>query len=94
MGGFHFDCAGEGVGIGGDGADAFLEIVVEEVGAQLEVEAVGGQACHREEEDYRNDGDENVGDDQAIAEGPHEAIAEPGDQADEEIDGGEEGQEG
>ena len=38
--------------------------------------------------------DENVGDDQAIAEGPHEAVAEPGDQADEEIDCGEEGQEG
>src|ERR1700683_3797494 len=82
-------------GGGGDGArsrfhllGAFLDCVVKEVGAELGVEHGEGDGGHGEEEDHRDDGDEEVGDDETVAQAPEEAFADEREKAEEKVDGG------
>jgi len=50
--------------------DAVLYVVAQEVRAKLHVNQVGRNAAHGDEQNDRHDGDENVGDDQAVAQAP------------------------
>ena len=91
--GFHLHRAGKSVGIRRNGVNALLQIVMKQVRAELQIEPVRGQARHGEQKNNRNDRDENVRDDQAIAQRPHEAAAQPGNRADEQVHRREECQE-
>ena len=85
MRGFHFDGAGQSVSIGGDGVHALLQIIMKQMRAELQIQAVSGQPDHGEKQNHRNDGDENVSDNQAIAQRPHEAPTQPRNQPDEQV---------
>src|SRR5579862_3098195 len=93
-GGFIFGSGGNGARGGFDLLGAFLEGVMEEVGAELRVEEVEGDGGHGEEEDHRHDGDEEVSDDEAVAQAPEEAFADEGEEAEEKIDVGDDEEEG
>jgi hypothetical protein len=82
---FLFHGARQGVGIGGNGADARLQVVVKYMRAELQIETVGCQAHHGKQQDDRNHRDENVHDDEAVPQCPHEFRAEPRHQPDEQV---------
>src|SRR5690348_16825050 len=52
-------------------ADGLLvEMIAEKVRTELQIQEVRGGAGHREQQHNRNDSDENVGDDEAVAQAP------------------------
>ena len=84
------ESAREGVGDVGGGVYAFVKIVAEQVRAKLEIEQERGDADHGGEKHDGHDGDENVGDDEAVAQAPEEALARPTGESHDEVAGGDE----
>jgi hypothetical protein len=85
VGDFLLDCSGNRIGVNGDDGNAILKIVIEQVCAEFEIEEIGSDASHREEQDYRNDGYEKIRGDQAITQPPQQIGANPGQRADKKI---------
>ncbi len=69
--------------------DAAMQILVKNVGAELRIEKFSGENDERTDQQYGYDGNEDVGDDQAIAQAPKQSTAAPGNHAKNQIQRGE-----
>lgn len=84
------ESARERVGDVRGGVDAFVKVVAEQMRAELEIEQVPGDADHGGKEHDGDDGDENVSDDEAVAQAPEQALARPAGELHDEVAGGDE----
>jgi hypothetical protein len=70
---------------------ATLDVFIEKIGGELRIKNAGRAHGEKHQEQDRNDGDEQAGNDEAVAEAPKQAISSPGQEAVEEIKGSEKG---
>jgi hypothetical protein len=82
---FTRDGSGDCVGFCCSRADSLVDIIVKEVGAKLKIQAERGDGRHREKQDNRYYGYQNVGNDQAASKPPEHLSAKPGQKAEEKI---------
>jgi hypothetical protein len=73
--------------------DAVVNVFVEKISAELRIEKLGSKSGPDNDEHDRDDCDEQVRDDQAVAQTPQELVSPPADEAVEQVDESAKGEE-
>jgi hypothetical protein len=85
-------CDGNVLGDIRDHRNALLDVLVQEIGAQLGIQNSARQKNERHSQQDRNEGDEQICNDQSVAEAPKQPVSPPANQPEQKVNARENGQ--